>query len=451
MKTLPPLIIPINVQKEIMNFLKFNLSGGNDGKCFFRRFSRLMSTTEPYKITENIDPDTSIILNNLNDITPTQMDRYVEINYKSFFGCTSGRYVRDDEPECVKNTEIFLHSNSYSQVDLTLNYTFDFSNDKRLCSAITPFQDDLILIFMTNEKLEYIKSKKPSVRPPADKWCIVSEQCLHAYTAIFNDWHETFDNFVGPNVSNEERESVLKSKLFSGNRLMTNSWLKYKLATLSNDIPFTQNVSREKYWHLRTEYASRRWVDVYTALILVARYGELPCPCNIPDYRKPSDVKIKEIHRLQWNLPPNFITMLIQRACRVEILSPDCISNYAVWSPFTKSKEFYSKSKVEKGFLDEIAAVKFINTVDSAIETMGPIIKNTGCSVTMKIEASPTNKTWAKIAKSAIEPVHIEPKTLIPIEEAIVKESNNCFTVEVKVNFPSQWINMIDETNSSED
>jgi hypothetical protein len=82
---------------------------------------------------------------------------------------------------------------------------------------------------------------------------------------------------------------------------------------------------------------------------------------------------------------------------------------------------------------------------------MGPIIKNTGCSVTMKIEASPTNKTWAKIAKSAIEPVHIEPKTLIPIEEAIVKESNNCFTVEVKVNFPSQWINMIDETNSSED
>ena len=42
----------------------------------------------------------------------------------------------------------------------------------------------------------------------------------------------------------------------------------------------TKEESEEKYWHLRTEVASKKWVDVYTCIVLISVYGELPLSCK---------------------------------------------------------------------------------------------------------------------------------------------------------------------------
>jgi hypothetical protein len=120
------------------------------------------------------------------------------------------------------------------------------------------------------------------------------------------DIHDALTSLVPKSTHREQREMKLKEKLFSGNRLMTNTWLKTKLAHEQNNEVFPREESIKAYWHLRCDNASRYYVDVFAALVLISRYGELPCASNVPN------TKDGGFQRIMWNLPTDFVQNLFE-------------------------------------------------------------------------------------------------------------------------------------------
>lgn len=407
-----PLLIDEDDRLKILNFLRTNL-GGIDGKCFFRRIEHVVSKSDPLLIQKFSTPEKSKRLDNLSGLSHPEIFRYIEINYRSFHCITSPRDIRSSyEPVEVVEKEIFLHSDRYNQIDMSSDYTFTFSKDHKHHIPTTPCSGDLAFIFISNKEIEnFIKcsqniperstkgtgdssgvsqskkeSKNKKCLPRATYWCVASDQFLRAWTAIMFDWHETFDKFLGsainetfveikdcPNSSSGQtpasvaitqkyRNDILKDKLFCGNKLMTNSWLKYKLSLKFNNIEFTEEESEKRFWISRSEFVSKRWVDVYCALVLIARYGELPCPVNVPNN---NDDKPK---RYFWHLPEELISMLFSRALIGRNITSELVINHNVWAKMTKAKDVMLtksvKGKAKLGFLDEIPKCRY-DTIDS--------------------------------------------------------------------------------------
>lgn len=431
-----PLTIPKNVQTIIHEKLREKLIGTTmNGYCFFRRFNYFLSTDGKQIITKNIDYNTSIICNSFDGISPEDMDRYMEIKYRSFSGITYSDCVRPENSDELTNRKITIHSKNYSQVDFTLNYTFEFSNDKRLCSPITPVRGDLLFIFVSTENLNKVPSSLTHLS--ADKWCIVSDQFLHMYSAIMYDWDDTFQHMMPKKMQSaplEEREKILKSKLFTGNRLMTNSWLKYKLALEDNGQKLSKDESQKRYWHLRTEFSARKWVDVYVAIVLIARYGELPCPNNIPDYVQGPDARIPVFHRKKWNLPVFFMTNFLRGVLdsngkynHIWFLNHSSINNIDKWELYYPSYDRAlfgtnnNKEDIQYGLLDKLVMTCSDNLNDKAYnivygdakniispsfdkgENDFPSIKQNQKDITKNNDIStksailPVNCTWAKV------------------------------------------------------
>jgi len=351
----PALSLSDEARLKILTFLKKKFSGDNEGVCFFRRFEILLiSPNNLLEITNHFGPDVSQTLSSLEDISPDIVKKNIEIRYSKFSGFTSPKPIRDENEE-YSDKEIYIHSNNYCQVDLTFDFTFKFNKARQLCSPVTPQHGDLIFIFISNKIPNKIVSKpgKKSLKPKADFWCIVSEQFLHAWTLIQYDWHESFDKLIAMNTPAEKKEASLREKIFSGNRLMTNSWLKYKLAIEDSGEKLTTEESKKRYWHLRTEFASRKWVDIYAAIVLVCRYGELPCPVNVPNSKSVSPI------RLSWNLPDIFMTMLLQKSLEKSFIL-DFIPNYDQWVNYSDTSvmfSFFNNGKI-KGFFDDIHTIK---------------------------------------------------------------------------------------------
>lgn len=342
-----PLKMSENARLEFLAFFQKAFSGGNDGKCFFRRVSEVSWLDKPYSVTKNIDPSTSLHVDSFTGISNSDRDRYMEVKVP-FNAFTVPNSVRD-EPIEVNKLKIRLPHTHYSQLDLTLNYTFEFSDDKRLCSPTTPIPKDLVFIYMSNQNLQNLRNSR--YQPTADKWFVASEQFLRAWTAIMYKWHVSFDEFVSSIIEEDKKEDNLKDKLFGGNRLMTNTWLKFKMAI---NRPLSLQESRDKYWHLRSETASKKWVDVYCAIVLMARYGELPCHANLPDYKGKESSYGVEIHRSSWYFPVNFVTKLI--GCVTPGLITEAnIQNYKEWTNLVDFKYFLSDiDKGHKGVVDNL-------------------------------------------------------------------------------------------------
>jgi len=103
--------------------------------------------------------------------------------------------------------------------------------------------------------------------------------------------------------------------MFTGNFLQTNSWLKHKLQLQDNKLTMSEEESLELYWHLRSEYASKKWVDVYTAMVLIVRYGEFPSVSNVPGNSDCEDNLFrKRLSRFRWSLPTDFVDRFLTAA-----------------------------------------------------------------------------------------------------------------------------------------
>lgn len=430
----------------IRNFLRKKFSGDDEGCCFFRRFNVLLSSPKNLiEITNHFGPNVSQTLSSLEGISPEMLKKNVELKYSKFSGFTTARSIRD-EPHEYNDKEIYIHSNNYCQVDFSLDFTFKFNKKRQLCSPVTPQNGDLIFIFISNKTSDAKNGKdnQRSLKPRADMWCIVSEQFLHAWTLIQYDWHESFDKLIATNTPTEKKEMVLKEKIFSGNRLMTNSWLKYNLALADSGKTMTTEESKERYWFLRTEYASRKWVDIYAAIVLVGRYGELPCPVNVPNSKSGDPT------RISWCLPETFMTMFLQNSLGNLCIS-NHLTNYSDWSSYSDASvmfSFFNKGKI-KGFFDDIPTVKLIDQLNQKQMQKTNTTLSISCTdFPAIIETKPVqnivdDRTWAKIVcKNDSKGDQIGIDLVSDVEK---KEEKSTSTVSLQVNvnssvnLPTNW------------
>lgn len=307
----------------IRKFLQAKLSGAHisGGGCFiFRRVGRVSypANVQPIFMKFTLPNEEPEVVYNMSR---EEIDKSIQIDCESFFGVAEPRFIRG-EPFCTQNKEIAFSSSTYRNFDVT-GLTFGFERVK----PITPMEGDLLCIWLSSKTCERnYGDRRNYERPTADAWFIASEQYLRAYTAIMFDMHDGLTSLVPKSTPREQREVKLKEKLFSGNRLMTNTWLKTKLAHEQNNEVFSRETSIKAYWHLRCDNASRYYVDVFAALVLISRYGELPCENNIPN------TKDGGFQRTMWNLPTDFVQNLFELSgCEppeMPVLENPCFATY---------------------------------------------------------------------------------------------------------------------------
>lgn len=409
------------------------LSGEEDGCYFFRRFDKLIRNSPPISITRHFGPDVYETLESVADLDEDTIKKNVEIKHKWFSGFTNARQIRD-EHIILQGKEIYIHSSNYRQIDMSLNYTFKFSEARQLSSHFTPRNEDLIFIYVSNKTLSSLPSAESrgrrKLKPKADAWCIVSEQFLRAWSLIQYDWHESFDKYIAVGTPFFEREKALREKLFIGNKLMTNSWLKRKLALEAEGKTMSIEESREKYWHLRTEYVSRRWVDVYAALVLIARYGELPCPVNVPNN---SCVKGSQEshHRTSWCLPDVFVTMVLHK-CASNLIISEHLPNYEVWKNHSSAPTMFSIHGQSRGFFDDIHQLAYSpQKVCAAKNSTGipfPLLFES-LAEEVNVAADEENVdlvigTWANIVKTGRQHNAPDPMTALAVPPTITNDGD---------------------------
>ena len=303
--------------QQIRNFLSFHLSGKALGGHFV--FRRVKSVTFPKSATpvysKYILPDEEPVAVDSRFITREELDKSVRITCSSFGGITDNRLVRS-EPGDVYGKQISFSSTTYRTFDVA-GLTFNLTRTEPVC----PISGDLLCMWFSGDA-NLVSKRKYSKVPTADAWFVASDQHLRAFTAIEHDFHDSLSSIIPKNTTVHEYDSKLKEKLFCGNRLMTNAWLKNKLAHEQNGVAFDRGASIKAYYHLRTDNASKYWVDVWTALVLIARYGELPSFDNVPN------TKGGEYQRTEWHLPEGFVEKLF-KICEVELPNskPDSSEN----------------------------------------------------------------------------------------------------------------------------
>jgi hypothetical protein len=451
----PALSLSDEARFKIRNFLRKKFFGDGEGSCFFRRFDVLLSSpSKLLEITNHFGPGVSQTLSSLDGIPEKIIKKNVELKYSNFAGFTSSRAIREEPTEYL-DKEIYINSNNYCQLDLTLDFTFKFNKVSQLSNPFTPQHGDLIFIFIFNKTVtNNVYPTKKSIKPRADFWCIVSEQFLHAWTLIQYDWHESFDKLISISTPVEKKEATLREKMFSGNRLMTNSWLKYKLATEDSGKTLSIEESKERYWYLRTEYASRKWVDIYAAIVLVGRYGELPCPSNIPNNKSTIP------DRCSWNLPDVFMTKFLQKSLEgCEITNH--LLNYDKWASYSNAPvmfSFYNNGNI-KGFFDDLPTIRLKED-----EQKQPIpINNLSIKLSDfsgKIDIKPdqhieANNSWARIVRNDNNTTTtkkgeniIEKKStiIIPAEKSENQQDQklvSTFTLQLNLNIAKNWAEIV--------
>jgi hypothetical protein len=381
----------------------------------------LVPNGKPINIIRHITPGVCENLSTLEGITQQEMNKSIEVNYKSFSGFTFPSSVRDDEPLSFDGKEIYVNSKNYAQIDFTDNFTFKFSKAGDLKKPVTPITGDLLMIYVSNDVIDKHKRNQYNQRvtnnfragtnnrnqnlknsanlsakaPEAEMWCIISDQFLRAWTAIMYDSHETFDKLIGnKNITNiVQREALLRKKLLSGNRITTNSWLKHKLTLDGLKKEMTPKESSEKYWHLRTEKASREYVDIYAALVLIARYGEIPCAVNVPVTKVTIDNI--EYDRPKWSLPNSFVDCLL---CDTVNLSIKDIDNYYVWAGVCECTQLLSSEMNGSGLFQKSINVP-ISQLSQNTETTKLISSSNSPKQTDEIVLKVQNMEWVSIVK----------------------------------------------------
>ncbi len=285
--------LPNSTRKELRDFLRSKFSN-----FIFRRVGKVLVKPEDMLSVENfqacVSENGGVYINseiihpseyNPDFFTSEQLEKNLEFKSKKFSLFTSPNKLRDNDR--WGKTSIYCASMNYNQLDFLSNEcTFEPLNLKELRSnTVLPRVGDLICMEVD------IGSKG---KPQAKWWFNCSDQFLHAWTLIMYDSCESFV------------KKDLYAHSFSGNRLQTNTFLKWSLSRKDNNISLDEDECRKRYYRLRTEYVSKKWVHLYCSLVLMARFGELPTVHNIPN-------NINEPEITKWDLPPYFVQTLLSK------------------------------------------------------------------------------------------------------------------------------------------
>ena len=198
---------------------------------------------------------------------------------EDFCGFSSSFSLR--ESDIFKNKQMPFSKQGYAVLDpITLEMV------PAKCLA-TPQTGDLICGIVDTDTSE----------PFFDKWFVCSEQFYRCYTLIMFKNHESFKN--------AHKRPNPEQYWMSGNRLMTNSHLKWLLSLGEHNLPCISEENKRKYWHLRTEPISINWVHIYCAMVYLVRYKEFPSATNVPKNKG-------GLTYSKWHLPENWTNDFIK-------------------------------------------------------------------------------------------------------------------------------------------
>ncbi len=246
--------------------------------------------------------------------TPAEYEHNVEERYSAFYFFTTGAAIRDNDRR--GGVELFGASNKYSQLDLDKVMSFRFSylkEDRR--QQVPPRINDLICGLVEDDKFKG-KKQHGGKNPSFKFWFTCSDQFLHAWTAIMYGEHETLEKLVTSDRV-VDHEAEIRRKLMKGNKLCTNSFLKWQHANEDNGVVPHSDELKLRFYVLRTEQCAIDYVHVYAALVLIVRYRELPNESNVPtNIDGPAE---KHLPMKKWDLPNGWLDRFVKRYRLVEV------------------------------------------------------------------------------------------------------------------------------------
>nr|QBK86900.1 MAG: uncharacterized protein LCMAC103_02380 [Marseillevirus LCMAC103] len=253
-------------------------------------------------------------LDNLAAVSPAEWDRNVELRHHSYHGFTSPARLRSNDKH--PDTPVHFSRQNFAHFDpvtLTLTTYGEEAQTARGLGDLYRKTADAGLFdhggFVTQPLRDvapregdllcgHVASAAGKARPFFEKWFTCSEQFYRAWTLIVHEAHDSFGRA-------ERKKSGARAYWLSGNRLMTNNYAKWRLGCIARGTLPSDAECRAQYWHPRTELASRYWIHLYCALVLLLRYGEMPTPENVPMNRNDPHAYAR------WNFFPGFVESFV--------------------------------------------------------------------------------------------------------------------------------------------
>jgi len=351
---IPAMKISDSIRDDIKANLVKQLTSNEDRYVFFRRVSGYHFTTNDPEVRKYKTPISydKISMADYEKLSPDDRKKYVNIIYKDFCMKTSPRYIREENSK-ISGKVIYLKKYNYAELDVFENYTFDFGKSRG--SPCTPMPDDLVFGYISKENYDdwVLKSKtNQRYQLRADKWFVASDQFLRAWTVLVYENHDIIRKIV-PNKyrDTDEFESMVRKNLFRSNRLMTNTLLKRKL--LNNTSILQDDEFKKIFVYMRTETASKKWVDIWACLVMIVKYGEIPCYTNKMVHYN-NDGTCSELQRQSWSIPSDFVRMFFVRFAKD--ITKDDVQYYEEWcknanadssKTFFENINFITKAKIE--------------------------------------------------------------------------------------------------------
>ena len=238
-------------------------------KLIFRRINYMQSFSPRHFLTSPFSPPTPY-----NGSFHSKLwKQYGNEKNDDFCGFTSHFSLR--ESDMYKGKQMPFSKQGYAILD---PITFEMVPTE---CFITPRTGDLICGIVDTDNEE----------PFFDKWFVCSEQFYRCYTLCMFKNHASFKNV-------RERKDP-QQYWMSGNRLMTNSHLKWRLSLAEHNLPCDPVENIQKYWCLRTEPMSINWIHIYCAVVYLVRYNEFLSSENVP-------INKGGLTYSTWHLPENW-------------------------------------------------------------------------------------------------------------------------------------------------
>ena len=244
----------------------------------FRRINYVQSFNPKYFLVFPSIGDSDDILQSDSDVLQQKdlWKQYGDEKSDDFCGFTSHFSLRPKKNDPYKGKQMPFSKQGYAVLD---PITLEMVPTK--CS-ITPRTGDLICGIVDTENEE----------PYFDKWFVCSEQFYRCYTMSMFRNHISFKN--------AQKKKSPREYWMSGNRLMTNSYLKWLYSLNEHGMPCNLDEKTQKYWKLRTEPMSVNWIHIYCAIVYLVRYKEFPSPKEVP-------MNKGGLKYSKWHLPENWV------------------------------------------------------------------------------------------------------------------------------------------------
>ena len=275
----------------------------NFGKLVFRRVASVTSVNAPciYRKKgydhQGVFFTMDVSESNVHTLTPAEIKQNVAEHSSNYRFTTYKTVLRSSDT--YQNIIIRGLRRTKGNISDGLQMTSVLPEDVK---NVMPRIDDLVAGFV--EKT--VSPVDGQVIYVYSRWFICSEQFFHMWTAIMEPESESLFPMPKTPPSEEDREKIIRRHLMSGNRLCTNSFLKYQLGCQQSGMSFPLEEMVKRYYHLRTESPSIKYVHLYAAAVLMVRYGETPSDKNVPNNLDRFSPKLKE-----WSLPERWLDITI--------------------------------------------------------------------------------------------------------------------------------------------